>query len=126
MNLNRILMGTLALLPLLLGACYNHKREELNAPISSCATIETTYSGFVGPVVQNTCLSCHGSSVAPSSGRGVDLEGYANFRTWANDPRLMRAIRWEGAFHMPQGGAKLDDCTIARFRSWIDAGTPNN
>jgi hypothetical protein len=123
MKLNRI---PTALFPVLLLACYNSKREALNPPVSSCSTTGTTYSGFIRPVVQNTCLSCHAATIAASSGRGVNLEGHTNLQTWALDPRLMKAIKWEGPIHMPQGGPKLDDCTIARFQAWVDAGAPNN
>jgi hypothetical protein len=27
---------------------------------------------------------------------------------------------------MPQGGPKLSDCEIARIRTWVRQGTPNN
>jgi hypothetical protein len=27
---------------------------------------------------------------------------------------------------MPQGGAKLPACEIAKIKAWVDAGSPNN
>ncbi|TCJ17512.1 hypothetical protein EPD60_04795 [Flaviaesturariibacter flavus] len=125
MKLNRILI-VVPLLPLLT-ACYNNKREALNQPVESCATTATTYSGFVQGVIQNACLSCHASVVAAFSGRGVVLEGHANLQPWALNGQLVKVISHApGAPAMPQGGQKLDDCTIARIQNWVAAGALNN
>jgi hypothetical protein len=125
MKLTRII--PLLIIPALLAACYNHKREALNPPISSCSTVGTTYSGFIRPLVQNTCLTCHGASVAASSGNGVVLEGHSNLQARALNGQLMNSINHApGAPAMPDGGPKLDPCTIARFQAWVDAGAPNN
>ncbi|RYZ24171.1 MAG: hypothetical protein EOO16_01870 [Chitinophagaceae bacterium] len=112
---------------ILLASCYNNKREALNQPLASCATTATTYSGFVKNVIQNACLSCHSAAIAAFSGRGVILEDHASLQTWALNGQLVKSISHAtGAPAMPQGGAKLDDCTIARIQNWVNAGALNN
>lgn len=112
------------ILPLLLAACYSNKREALNP--GSCITGEVSYSQYIRPVVQSTCLTCHSAAVAGSSGRSVNLEGHTNLQQWALNGQLMKSIRHSGAPAMPQGGPKLDDCTIEHFQAWVTAGAPNN
>jgi hypothetical protein len=40
---------------------------------------------------------------------------------------LYGALSWAAGYKtMPQGGSKLSDCQLAKIKSWVDAGAPQN
>ncbi|GAB4092361.1 hypothetical protein [Flaviaesturariibacter terrae] len=119
------LLFALAAISASLLSCYNSKKDALNP--AGCSTAGTTYSGSILPVLQNTCYSCHSNANADALGGRRFLEGYNNLLTYVQNGLLLHAIRHESpASFMPKNAAKLDDCTIARFQAWVDAGAPNN
>ena len=88
--------------------------------ISSCDTSNMSFQKDVYPVISTYCLGCHGNS----SG-GFNLEGYDNIKR--NSTKMMNAIEHKaGAPAMPQGAAKLPDCTINKLNAWISQGLKNN
>ena len=89
-----------------------------------CNIEDVTYSNFVKPVIDNTCVGCHSGS-SPSG--GVNLSNYNNVKVYVDNGRFFGAINWESGYSsMPQGGSKLDDCTLDKIKKWIDDGAPNN
>ena len=97
---------------------------ECDENAGGCNTENVSFSGFVQPTIQTNCQGCH-SGNTPSG--GVDLSSFDNIRTYAISGKLYGAISWDGGFpNMPQGGAKLPDCTIEKIKSWIDEGALNN
>lgn len=89
-----------------------------------CDTDNISFSADVRPVIQTYCQGCHGGS-APSG--GINLTTHSGVAAVANNGRLYGAINRDNGFSpMPQGAAKLPACTIAKIKSWIDAGAPNN
>lgn len=109
-------------------ACYKDNKEDLYGlgPGNSCDTTNVTYSATIQPVLQSKCAvsGCHNS--AGYSG-GVNLSTYAGAKIIADNGMLLHVIRHEsGVPPMPQGGAKLDDCTITQIRKWVSDGAPNN
>ncbi len=106
----------------LFSSCYYDKEETLYG--ATCDTSAVTYSATILPVLASTCINCHGGSF-PSA--GVRLDTYTNVRTYALNGRLYGAISHSaGFFAMPQNAAQLSDCTISKFRIWINNGAPNN
>lgn len=103
--------------------CYNDNREELY-PITSCDTANVTYAAVVKPIIDSKCATsgCH-LGTAPS---GYDLSSYAMVASVANNGKLVAAIEHTGPSPMPKGLPKLDDCTIAKIKIWVNAGAPNN
>ena len=88
-----------------------------------CDTIGgSTYAGFVQPLIQSKCKGCHS---------GANPQGSINFGTYADVKvaalngtlynSVIRTTNW-----MPKGGAKLNDCSIIKLKTWIDAGAPQN
>lgn len=105
--------------------CYYDIEEELYpASPLACDTANVTFAGSVQPLLQTNCFSCHTGS-APSG--NINLMGYANVKTVADNGKLMGAVTHSAGFSpMPQGGNKLSDCEILIIQTWIDKGTLNN
>lgn len=117
-----------ALLVILVGfaSCYKDNAEDMypgNA--TSCDTTNVTFSGVVKPIIDAKCATagCHINAAAS----GIDLSTYAGVAHVAGYGDLMGAITHNGVFSpMPKGMPKLDDCTIAKIRVWVNAGAPDN
>jgi hypothetical protein len=92
-----------------------------------CDTSSVNYSKTIKPVLTANCYSCHSTSNAPSFGSGIKLENYDDLMVQVNNGKLVGAItHLPGYSAMPQGGVKLDDCTIEKIVIWINSGAPNN
>lgn len=96
-----------------------------NDPGTGCDSVNVTFSAQVKPVIDSKCATsgCH-AAAAPT---GINLSNHSGVAAIANSGKLMSAITHDGnASAMPQGSAKLDDCTIAKVRKWVNDGAPNN
>ena len=83
-----------------------------------------TYSGNVQPIIQANCYACHSSS---SNLTGILLDNYNSIKSYAQTGTLYGVINHSAGYRaMPDGGAKLSDCTIATIKKWIDNGSLNN
>lgn len=97
---------------------------ECDPNAGGCDTENVSFSSFVKPLIESHCQGCH-SGNAPSG--GIDMTTHANIQVYANNGKLYGAIDHQAGFEaMPQGGAKLDDCSIDKIKSWIDAGALDN
>ena len=94
--------------------------------ICGCDSTNVSFTGYIYPVVQTYCIGCHSASSAQG---GVNLTGYANVLAQVTNGKLMQTIKWQtgpGIKAMPYNATKLNDCTISKFQSWVNAGAPNN
>lgn len=98
------------------------KNNGCNENYGSCETVNVKYSAFVRPLIQAKCQGCHSGSTAQG---GVNLSTYANVKTLASNGKLYAAVTRTTNW-MPNGGTKLDDCTLDKLKSWIDAGALEN
>lgn len=115
----------LLVVALALGACKYDNTEDLYN--NTCDTTATTYSGFLQPLLAQKCYECHSTANFYASGGGVQLEGYVNVVDYINDGTLVSSVKQDGnAVAMPQGQAKLDDCSIKRIDKWVANGAQNN
>ncbi len=106
--------------------CQN-KKEEIVFPTSTCDTSSVKYSTDIVGILQANCYSCHSNAAASSIGGGNRLEGYTNVAPYANSKLLLLVVQHaSGVSPMPKNGAKLSDCNIAKIRTWIRNGNPNN
>ncbi len=101
----------------LFSSCINRNKQDLLSD-NICDTTNVKFAATINSVATNYCTSCHGGA-SPSS--GISLEGYNNIANYAS---ACYNAMYNGT--MPKGTAKLDDCTIKKFKAWIDAGKPNN
>jgi mono/diheme cytochrome c family protein len=92
---------------------------------NDCDTVSVSYANFVRPMIQNTCLGCH--STGNSGNKNVNLSTLAGVQAVANSGQLIGALSHaQGFTPMPMNMSKLDDCTIAKIRSWIRDGARDN
>lgn len=90
----------------------------------ACDSTNVTYTQSILPVINTYCKGCH-SGTAPSG--NIDLATYQGVKVVATNGKLLGSISWSSGFSkMPQGGNRLPDCTIAKFKTWIDGGAPEN
>lgn len=117
-----------ALLAVMLGSCYNDNREDLYPapPPGGCDTTGVTYSGFIAPLMQQSCAisTCHDNATASLD---IVLDNYNGVREIAQNGRLTGSVTHSSGFYpMPKNGNKLDACTIDKIRAWVNAGAPEN
>jgi hypothetical protein len=122
-----LLITTIILLSLsLFNSCYYDKEDYLypvrnNYPDGNCDTINVTYKLTIKPIIDNNCISCHGS------GSAFNFEDYDPFNLYlqSNSQKLIANINYTSSQPMPPSG-KLNDCYIKQIEIWIQAGHPNN
>ncbi len=115
------------LLTMYLGTgCYNDNREDLYPATDNCDSTNVSYSSFIAPLMNASCATsaCHDAATASYA---IILDNYAGVQQIALNGKLLGSITHSGGFYpMPQNMPKLDDCTIAKIRNWINAGAPEN
>lgn len=117
-----LLLAGLSLLTM--SGCYYDVVEELYPGDASCDTSQVTYTGDILPLLQAQCMVCH--SAAASQGN-VNLEGYTQVKTYADNGKLLGSVSHaSGYVAMPQGAAQLSSCNVNKIRAWINRGAPNN
>lgn len=125
MNMKKIFsfLMLVVLTSVIFSGCYYDNQEDLY-PKSSCDVTNVTYTGNVLSIIQSNCFSCH--SAAANNGN-VNLEGYANLKTYADNGKLAGVIEHKAGFSaMPQGAVKLSECNISIIKTWILSGSGNN
>ena len=92
---------------------------------NTCDTTAMSFTQDIKPILQSNCYSCHSNATFAVS--GIKLEDYADVKHHADDGDIMGTITHAAGYPaMPQGGAKLQSCTINKIKAWIDSGAPNN
>lgn len=128
LSLKHIVLGVLSIATLSAIGCYKDNAEEMYPPTgggSTCETSDVTFSNTVSAIIATKCATagCH----ATSSPTGINLSAHAGIAAIATSGKLMASITHSGsASAMPKGLPKLDDCSIAKIKKWVDDGAPNN
>ena len=123
-----IALGILSIATISVVGCYKDNAEEMYPPAgggSTCDTSNVTYSNTVNAIITTKCATagCHADIYTT----GIDLSTYAGVASIAASGKLMASITHSGsASAMPKGLPKLDDCSIAKIKKWVDDGAPNN
>lgn len=118
-----LILAPVAGIMLMLSSCYKDNAEDMYPP-DSCDLSTVTYTNSVIPVMQQSCAlaGCH----IDARTTGISLSTYEGVAAVASNGKLLQAIKHTGPSPMPQGGAKLDDCTISKIEKWVTDGAPNN
>ena len=110
---------------MLMPACVWDNLEELYPDTPNCDTTAVSFSNDIVPVLSNNCFGCHSNVNAPGSGGGLRFEDHPDVA--GNTSRIIGAINHDTGFlAMPQGGDKLDPCSINLFEAWARSGAPDN
>jgi hypothetical protein len=125
MKIAKILFKIFCLLFLVLNlqSCYYDNMEDLYPQNAACDTSSVNYSNSISTILSDNCTSCHSGS-SPSG--GVKLDDYNSVKSCAQSGKLYSSVTWDGsAARMPQGsGSKINDCSIAKIRIWIQSNYP--
>lgn len=105
-----------------------YKKEELLFPATAAVTCDTSnvkYSVEIKNILTTNCYSCHSGTGA--SGGGNVFNTYADLQGYITAGLVLGNVMHSPGFSpMPKGGNKLNDCDIAKIRTWIRNGALNN
>ncbi|MEN2992680.1 MAG: hypothetical protein ABDH91_03920 [Bacteroidia bacterium] len=105
----------LSLSLIILSGCKQDKPTP--SPCPELDTLRATYTAYVERVMRIHCVSCHQGQNLMA---GVALDSYTAVRQAAERGRWYEVM---ANGRMPPSG-KLDECTLAALRKWIEAGYP--
>jgi len=112
--------------------CYYDNQEELHpnfATVCDTTSAVITYSADIIPILQSGCgisdNACHNTD---NSDSGIGLETYAAVAAEITPDNifLKSIVHDPSVIAMPNGGGKLDECSIMKIESWINHGYLNN
>ncbi len=104
-------------------SCYYDKEEYLYPDdfANICDTTNTTYTKDIAHIIDQNCVSCHGTS---SPKAGISLTSYNEVKSVAQSGKLKGVINGEpGYSKMPPSGL-LDECKRNKINSWINQNMP--
>ena len=89
-----------------------------------CDSLNMSYANDVSKILLISCVGCHS---APSPAGGIDLASYPTVKAQVDNGKLIGSITHNSGYvPMPDGGGKLDDCSISKISNWVLEGAPNN
>src|SRR5215467_14667306 len=92
---------------------------------NTCDTTSVSFQTDVLPIIETYCYPCH-TNANKAFSNGIVLEGYDNFKGWAQSAYLLGDINHSPGFNgMPYGKPKLSDCNINKITAWINQGFHN-
>jgi hypothetical protein len=111
-----------------INGCYYDKAETLFPPEPVCETTNMKYGANIQPILTANCTRCH-STTASNGGRFAwSIENFSTLQAKAlNGSVVTRITLPQGHSQlMPQGGPKLDTCSILKIKAWVAAGALPN
>lgn len=108
--------------------CYYDSEEQLYPVLDlTCDTTGITFSKSILPLLQTNCYRCHSTAASAASGGSINLENYTSLKQLVTGGNFYGSITHDPRRSpMPKGGVKLDTCSIAKIKIWIDKGALNN
>lgn len=109
---------------LLIWSCSKDKASDQTTG-TACNTANMSYARDIQPIIAGSCTgSCHNPD-NPTGNR--ILTTYSGVVAAIDNGKLVGVISHSAGYPpMPQGGAKLSDCSINKIKAWIDQGALNN
>ncbi|MDO8367980.1 MAG: c-type cytochrome domain-containing protein [Saprospiraceae bacterium] len=87
-----------------------------------CDVSTVKFSTFIMPLVQVKCQGCHSGNNPQGN---LKLVTYSDIKTVASNGKLYASLTRTSNW-MPNGGAKLDDCSLQKIQAWIGEGALEN
>ncbi|HEX2393736.1 MAG TPA: hypothetical protein VHI78_00225 [Bacteroidales bacterium] len=100
-----------------------------DCPQNTCDTAGLiSFSAQIDPLLKNTCTGCHNATLANGN---VNLSGYNNVATQANNlrsgiPVMIGSIKRMNGFVAMPPAYNIDECKISTIEKWIGQGAQNN
>jgi mono/diheme cytochrome c family protein len=108
---------------LIIFSCTNENEEELVA-ITTCDTLDVSYSKIIKPIFDENCSVCHNATLLTAN---FNISDFNQLKTRVKSGLLIGAInRFQGWPQMPKNGTKLPECTIKKIVAWRNKGIPND
>lgn len=93
--------------------------------LSGCDSVNVGYTADIKPIMDAKCINCH--TTATSQNKYVSLAGYTGTAAVAATGQLLGSVMHANGYtSMPLGGSWISPCEIAKIRSWVNNGYPNN
>jgi len=114
---------TILIIATLAASCTWKNEEDLFAGVA-CELENVSFQQDIKPILASHCLVCHSSAANLGN---VSLQDYEDVKVYGENGRLLGSIRHDiGYSPMPQGGSKLNSCSIDKIQAWILNDMPNN
>lgn len=130
----RFIIFSLALVPFIWATQSCKTSNEVD--LYPCDTTNISFQDDIVPILETKCYKCHSDANATQFGENVDLEGYADLKSWADwEPNGSKSILLANVQHdlsnvehtaMPKGDPKLPQCEIDKIEAWINQGKLDN
>ncbi|HTO15012.1 MAG TPA: hypothetical protein VLZ83_04540 [Edaphocola sp.] len=103
-------------------ACNKDNKESMFPAPISCDTSIVTWSEDIQTIVNNSCAisGCHNRL---SASNGYILDNYKGVKEIVDNHMFLAVVE---SGEMPKDGNKLDSCSIAKIRVWINNGALEN
>ena len=101
------------------GCYYDNKAENYGS--AGCDSVSPTYTNHIAPLINQSCIGCHGSSGASG---GVSLTTYDLVKSQALKGSLLGTLKQSGTYSLMPPGGQLSTCKIAQVDHWIRNGCP--
>ncbi len=105
----------------LVGSCTYDNEEALYG--TSCDTALVSYRNSVAPIINQNCISCHGSASIVTS---KPMDSYNLIRPYIQNGALGHSIRGTGGYNQMPPSGPLSACELRTIEKWIEAGYPDN
>ena len=123
-NMKKAILFLLVLSGIVAAGCKKETVDKIECDNTGFTTSTVKYSTTVVSILQPNCYSCHSNATQLG---GVNLEGFANAKIYADNGKLLNTIAHTSGFSaMPQNASKLPQDQICKIKFWIENGTLNN
>ena len=111
-------------------SCYYDNEVDLytTPATTTCDTSTAKFAAFMSPLMTAQCATSNCHSAARQAG-GINLSSHTTIKNYISSNKItfLGSIKRSPGFsQMPDGGAKLSDCTITKIETWINNGQLNN
>ena len=102
-----------------------------SSPTTTAATGTVSYSKDLAPILQTSCVSCHGGE---KTSKDLDLKTFASLMEGSQNGAVVTPgdaansllVQKIQSGSMPKRGTKLTPAQLQLFVDWINAGAQNN